>query len=285
MVILQRNFIFIIIIILFTFYSCQRRDPLVFLPKTSQSICYIKNNTGNHKIQIDINTILEQSKDSTLLLSSIIPEIVEQEEYEIYFSNHNKNSYTLVIICRDFGKFLKKKMQIDKEIRDFDYKEIFNEKRSFISPFDANIILCSDQMEEVRSAIKRTKENSALSYTDFDNYFKKIDKESELWTVIFDSVKIRTMLEPFYENTKDSIFFTSVSDYKYLLFYKSSGANSFLLLESKEMESSKIKFYSDSIDKLKKNINFQQIRNKYRNFIFNDIEFKITNQKFQIIIR
>ena len=92
-VVLQKNYIFIIIIILFTFYSCQRRDPLVFLPKTSQSICYVKNNTINHKIQIDINTILEQSKDSTLLLSSIIPEIVEQEEYELYFSNHNKNSY------------------------------------------------------------------------------------------------------------------------------------------------------------------------------------------------
>jgi hypothetical protein len=283
--IFKKEVLLLQIIILILFSSCQKNDPLVFLPENAGSIGHINVKYQSVKnLKIGADYFLKRSEDSSSVLNNYLNEI-NKNDLEVYFSNFGKRNYCAVIICSDLGKLLKRRLQVDKELTNFNYKEIFNDRNFFLSPVDDDILLCATQMDEVRAMIKRNKDKSILKNPTFEEIYKSFENDNKEWMVALDSINISKMVSPFSMDTIVSPFMKYIGTFKYILYFKDADEKNRLTLESGALDPETLKNIENEFNTFNKTIDFQKIKLNFENYKFSEINFQNNNKTFKINIR
>lgn len=265
-------------LISFLFFSCQKSDPLQYLSSESKIVGYNKI-TDNYKFN-SIDTLTLNLSDSCYNFFHLIPEIKTSKEIDLYYSFLDKNQFTFFIHSNDLGEKLKKKMVFEKEIKDFQFKEIFNENRVFISPIDENNILLSSNVDEIRKALKRTEEKSILSVEVFKNNKNLIEDNTKSWLFILEPRTTKEFVNKIILDSLSNIIKYS-EKFKTLLFVNQDKGN-MMILEGEENESS-IQNVISSFDNEIRSFDFKKINIKEANF--KTINLSNNKNNFKILIK
>ncbi len=264
------------------FLSCQKNDPLIFFPSEAKSLGYNKVSelNDNFKYQFGINAIV-QKPDSIMNISVIIPEISEFKEYEVYFTTFNDFDYSIHIHCSGLGKRLKDKMIREKEVKNFGFKEIFNEKNAFISPIDEDNVLVSSSMDDIRKAIKRKEAKSILSNSAIVEMMDIIPEDSKSWLISKNGKEIIALVAPLITDSLSTIG-KYPGSYKSCLFFKNGRSNLYLDGEvGSNDDTNLIETIKGSLQKL----DYRQIKNNTANYDFTNFEITNSNNNFRIILK
>jgi hypothetical protein len=276
------RYILYLALISFLFVSCQKKDPLVYFQKESSTIGYKKVNASTDKAKYEFgeSSILNTS-DSLRNLSIILPEITSYTDFEVYYSLFNQKEYTLVVLCNGLGEKLRNKMVYEKEVNNFSYKEIFNEKNAFISPVDENTVIMSSNMQDIRKAIKRSDNKSVISNQLISALKKEIPENAENWIITTDSNMISKMTNPLQKDSSSS-FIKYSSNFKSLLFF--NDGRSSLYIDGETHPEGTIQISKD-ITKESSGFNFIQLNSRIPSYKFSKFDINNNNNKFRIIIK
>jgi len=275
------RYILYLALVSFLFFSCRKNDPLNYFPKESNSLGYMKviSLEDKGKYRFGVSSVLGV-EDSILNLLNILPEIASEKEFEVYYSFFNRNDYSVFINCSGLGQRLKTKMTQEKEVKNFRFKEIFNEKNSFISPLDENSILISSDMEDIRRSIKRDEEQSVLANEKIIELKKEISENTSFWMISTDSTKIASLVLPLASDSSSN-FLKNIYKFKSLLF--SIDGDSKLIIDGEDNNTIEniVKEFKDEAQKM----NFSALSSGVPNYKFKNLEITNNNNKFRIILK
>ena len=269
-----RFFLYLPLILLFL-TSCSKNDPLQHFSKESQLVGFIKK-TIDDKILKDIYL---DSINIVYNISDFLPEIKKYSNYDIYYSFFNNKDFSFFIHQNELGEEIRKKMVYEKDIKNFNFKEIYNDGKVFISPIDENNVFISSNFDDIRKSIKRSKENSILGNDTFLNLTNEIPEQASQWIIILDSTKSKEKVQKLI-NDSLSYFKRYFDLCKTIRYYKNS----------KEYLSFDFEANSNIINQIIKNFN-----NEFQNFDFKKLNKIIgynsyskvflnnNNNKFRII--
>jgi hypothetical protein len=276
------RYILYLALIAFLFASCQNKDPLVYFQKESLSMGYKKvtSSTDNKKYEFGENSVLNIA-DSLHDLSVIIPEITSFNEFEVFYSLFGEKDYTILILCKGLGEKLRNKMIYDKEVNNFNYTEIFNEKNSFISPVDENNLLISSSMEDIKKSIKRSEGKSVVSNEIISALKKEIPENSTHWFITIDNKKISALTNPFAIDSASN-FTKNLSKYKSLIYFD-NGKPSVII--DGEDDNSTVDQITKDLKTESTGINYSSLNSKIPSYRFSNIDITNNNNKFRIIIK
>ncbi len=275
------RYILCLALISFLLVSCQKTDPLNFFPKDSNSLGYHKvSSADNSSFVFGVSSILNKI-DSTYNLSVILSDIDGQKDFEIYYSFFNEKDFSALIKCTGFGDKLKNKMIYEKAVTNFNFKEIFSEKNTFISPIDENTVLIGSNMEDIRKAIKRNEAKSVLSNTLLSGLKKEIPETASEWFITSDSLKIAGLVLPI-GNDSLSNFTKNSSKFKSCVFY--NDGKSTLLIDGEDFDVS-IGQLVNAFKTESANFNYSGLVSRIPKYNFSSMEINNTNNKFRIKIK
>ena len=280
-----RNFLSLALVSIL-FLSCQSRDPLSYFQRESHSVGYKKvtNIQEGTDLSFGENSILGvQSEDN---LELILPEIKSFSKCEIYYSYFNKKSYTLLIVCKGLGDSFIKKMVKEKDIRNFDFKEIFSENKWFITPVDANNVLISTDVNDITKAIKRS-ENETLLFNEILLGLKQeLPQTSSEWFITNDNALMSLLFKPFIKDSL-SVLKKIQDNFISLIFYKEPSEKkeikSVIIIEGIVDEGTN----NNIVNEIKSELNLTEYRKGLDNsegYSFSNFDISNIGNKFKITI-
>jgi hypothetical protein len=280
----NRKLLIFVLFISSLFYSCQKKDPFDFLSSNSISIGYINNPSKYGLSSLNIDNLTGKSVDTSNFFNKNVPGLLNKPEYEVYYSHLDKNNYTFVIECKGLGEEIRKKMRVEKEIPNFEFKEIYIEGLLFITPFDNDLVICSSQMDDIKAAVRRSEKNSIVANPFFRATEKRFMESSANWFITFDTLQIRKILYPLHIDINDSFFLKYLMLFNDLIFSKLNSGGSLIEIQSKQVEDNKISQVESEFNIFKNNSDIKRIAQNYPYFNFSVIKFNKNNKTFKITI-
>ena len=175
-------------------------------------------------------------------------------------------------------------MRTEKEIPNFEFKEIYSDGLLFITPFDNDLVICSSQMDDIKAAVRRSEKNSIVVNPIFKETEKRFMEISSNWFIAFDTVQIRKILFPIHGDVYDSFFLKYLMMFNDLTFSKLNSGNSVIEIQSKQIEEDKISQMESEFNIFKNNIDMKRISQNFPYFNFTAMKFNKNNKTFKIII-
>ncbi len=262
-------------LILLILTSCSKNDPLQHFSKESQLVGFIKK-TSDDKILKDIYL---DSINNVYNISDFLPEIKNYSNYDIYYSFFNNKDFSFFIHQNELGEEIRKKMVYEKDIKNFNFKEIYNDGKVFISPIDENNVFISSNFDEIRKSIKRSKENSILGNDTFLNLTNEIPEQASHWIIILDSTQSKEKVQKL-KNDSLSYFKRYFDLCKTVIYYKNSKDYlSFDLEANSDIKNQIIKNFNNEFQ----NFDFKKLNKIIGYNSYSKVFLNNNNNKFRII--
>ena len=262
-------------LILLILTSCSKNDPLQHFSKESQLVGFIKK-TSDDKILKDIYL---DSINNVYNISDFLPEIKNYSNYDIYYSFFNNKDFSFFIHQNELGEEIRKKMVYEKDIKNFNFKEIYNDGKVFISPIDENNVFISSNFDEIRKSIKRSKENSILGNDTFLNLTNEIPEQASHWIIILDSTQSKEKVQKLI-NDSLSYFKRYFDLCKTVIYYKySKDYLSFDLEANSDIKNQIIKNFNNEFQ----NFDFKKLNKIIGYNSYSKVFLNNNNNKFRII--
>jgi len=262
-------------LILLILTSCSKNDPLQHFSKESQLVGFIKK-TNDDKILKDIYL---DSINNVYNISDFLPEIKNYSNYDIYYSFFNNKDFSFFIHQNELGEEIRKKMVYEKDIKNFNFKEIYNDGKVFISPIDENNVFISSNFDEIRKSIKRSKENSILGNDTFLNLTNEIPEQASHWIIILDSTQSKEKVQKL-KNDSLSYFKRYFDLCKTVIYYKNSKDYlSFDLEANSDIKNQIIKNFNNEFQ----NFDFKKLNKIIGYNSYSKVFLNNNNNKFRII--
>jgi len=262
-------------LILLILTSCSKNDPLQHFSKESQLVGFIKK-TNDDKILKDIYL---DSINNVYNISDFLPEIKNYSNYDIYYSFFNNKDFSFFIHQNELGEEIRKKMVYEKDIKNFNFKEIYNDGKVFISPIDENNVFISSNFDEIRKSIKRSKENSILGNDTFLNLTNEIPEQASHWIIILDSTQSKEKVQKLI-NDSLSYFKRYFDLCKTVIYYKySKDYLSFDLEANSDIKNQIIKNFNNEFQ----NFDFKKLNKIIGYNSYSKVFLNNNNNKFRII--
>jgi hypothetical protein len=280
----NRKLLIIAVFISSLFYSCQKKDPFDFLSSSSISIGYINNPQKQGISSINPDNLMGKLPDTSDFFNKNVTGLLNKTGYEVYYSFLDKYNYTFVIKCYGLGDEIRKKMRTEKEISNFEYKEIFSEGLLFISPVDDDIVICSNQMDDIKSAVRRSDKKSINSNPVFTETAGKMMENSLNWFITFDTERISKVLFPLHPDSSNTFIPKNLDNFDNLIFAKRNSGGSVIEITGKQMEGDKISQLENEFNIFKNTIDLKRTAQTYPYFNYTIIKFNKNNKTFKITI-
>lgn len=262
-------------LILLILTSCSKNDPLQHFSKESQLVGFIKK-TSDDKILKDIYL---DSINNVYNISDFLPEIKNYSNYDIYYSFFNNKDFSFFIHQNELGEEIRKKMVYEKDIKNFNFKEIYNDGKVFISPIDENNVFISSNFDDIRKSIKRSKEKSILGNNTFLNLTNEIPEQASHWIIILDSTKSKEKVQKLI-NDSLSYFKRYFDLCKTVIYYKNSKDYlSFDLEANSDIKNQIIKNFNNEFQ----NFDFKKLNKIIGYNSYSKVFLNNNNNKFRII--
>lgn len=262
-------------LILLILTSCSKNDPLQHFSKESQLVGFIKK-TNDDKILKDIYL---DSINNLYNISDFLPEIKNYSNYDIYYSFFNNKDFSFFIHQNELGEEIRKKMVYEKDIKNFNFKEIYNDGKVFISPIDENNVFISSNFDDIRKSIKRSKENSILGNDTFLNLTNEIPEQASHWIIILDSTQSKEKVQKII-NDSLSYFKRYFDLCKTVIYYKNSKDYlSFDLDANSDIKNQIIKNFNNEFQ----NFDFKKLNKIIGYNSYSKVFLNNNNNKFRII--
>ncbi|HEY9189129.1 MAG TPA: hypothetical protein VIR55_14645 [Ignavibacteria bacterium] len=269
-----RFFLYLPLILLFL-TSCSKNDPLQHFSKESQLVGFIKK-TNDDKILKDIYL---DSINNVYNISDFLPEIKNYSNYDIYYSFFNNKDFSFFIHKNELGEEIRKKMVYEKDIKNFNFKEIYNDGKVFISPIDENNVFISSNFDDIRKSIKRSRENSILGNDTFLNLTNEIPEQASQWIIILDSTQSKEKVQKLI-NDSLSYFKRYFDLCKTVIYYKySKDYLSFDLEANSDIKNQIIKNFNNEFQ----NFDFKKLNKIIGYNSYSKVFLNNNNNKFRII--
>ncbi|HQJ75331.1 MAG TPA: hypothetical protein PKW14_07115 [Bacteroidota bacterium] len=262
-------------LILLILTSCSKNDPLQHFSKESQLVGFIKK-TNDDKILKDIYL---DSINNVYNISDFLPEIKNYSNYDIYYSFFNNKDFSFFIHQNELGEEIRKKMVYEKDIKNFNFKEIYNDGKVFISPIDENNVFISSNFDDIRKSIKRSKENSILGNDTFLDLTSEIPEQASQWIIILDSTQSKEKVQKLI-NDSLSYFKRYFDLCKTVIYYKySKDYLSFDLEANSDIKNQIIKNFNNEFQ----NFDFKKLNKIIGYNSYSKVFLNNNNNKFRII--
>jgi hypothetical protein len=274
-----RNFVSLALISIL-FLSCQSDDPFGYFQKESHSIGYkkITNIQEDTDFSFGENSILNIESENNLGI--IMPDIKSFSECEIYYCYFDKKSYTLLIVCKGLGESFKRKIIKEKGITDFDYKQAFSDSKWFVTPIDANNVMISTDVSDIRKAIKRSKDQSVIFNEILFGLKHQIPQTSSEWFITNDEASISLLFKPFIKDSLSSLDRIQ-KNFNSLIFFKEEKFT--LLIEGSVDEETDNNIINEIKSELS-SLDYVRDLTDSKNYNFSKINISSINNKFNIKI-
>jgi hypothetical protein len=268
------------------FLSCQSKDPFSYFQAESNSIGYkkITNIQEGADFSFGENSILNVQSDDNIEL--IMPEIKSFPECEIYYSYFDKKNYTLLIVCKGLGESFKRKMIQEKDIKKFDFNEVFSDNKWFIAPINANNVLISTDISDISKAMRRADGKSVVSNEILFELKKELPQQYSEWFITNDKTSMTFLFSPFMKDSS-SVLEKVQKNFTSLIFFKESSKKReekpTLILEGSVDEES-----NNILDEIKlelSSVEYVQRLANSENYNFSSVDISNINNKFKITIK